>query len=125
MKENLDKYIAEKIHDENLRRIRALLEECVYLEQVQRAFSDFPQDEIQEIFDDLQNEYLEKIRAERLRGARKEGYRRGCMIERVAMYQEFRFSRSDAIMDFAKRFSVSKQEATKFINKNWEEDTHE
>ena len=125
MKEDLNKYIAEKIHGENRRRIRALLQENVYLEQVQRAFSDFPQDEIQEIFDDLQNEYLEKIRAERLRGARKEGYRRGCMIERVVMYQEFRFSRSDAIMDFAKRFSVSKQEATKFINKNWEEDTHE
>lgn len=63
MKENLNDYIAEKIHNENRRRIRALLKECVYLEQVQRAFADFPQGEIQEMFNDLQNEYLEKMRA--------------------------------------------------------------
>ena len=42
MKENLNQYIDEKIHEENRRRIRALLKECVYLEQVQRAFADFP-----------------------------------------------------------------------------------
>ena len=122
MKEDLSKYIAEKIHEENRRRIRALLQENVYLEQVQRAFSDFPQDEIQEIFDDLQNEYLEKIRAKRLRGTHKEGYRRGCMIERVMMYQEFHFSEPDAIKDFMKRFFVSEQEATQFVNENWNEE---
>ena len=74
MKENLDKYIAEKIHDENLRWIRALLKECVYLEQVQRAFADFPQDEIQEIFDNLRAEYIEEMRAARLREAYEEAY---------------------------------------------------
>ena len=126
MKEDLNKYIAEKIHDENLRRIRALLKECVYLEQVQRAFADFPQDEIQEIFNDLQNKYLEKMRAKRIQNAREESCRNGCMAERVTMYQEFRFSIADAITDFAKRFSVSEQEAEKFINENWnKEDTHE
>lgn len=126
MKENLDQYIAEKIHDENRRRIRALLKECVYLEQVQRAFADFPRDEIQEIFGDLQKEYLKKMRAKRIQNAREEGCRNGCMAERVTMYQEFRFSRTDAITDFVKRFSVSEQEAEKFINENWnKEDTHE
>ena len=126
MKENLDQYIAEKIHDENRRRIRALLKECVYLEQVQRAFADFPRDEIQEIFGDLQKEYLKKKRAKRIQNAREEGCRNGCMAERVTMYQEFRFSRTDAITDFVKRFSVSEQEAEKFINENWnKEDTHE
>lgn len=125
MKENLDQYIAEKIHDENRRRIRALLEECVYLEQVQRAFADFQQDEIQEIFDELRYEYLEEMRAKRLREAREEGYRKGCMIERVVMYEEFRYSRTDAITDFVKRFSVSVQEAAQFIAGNWKEDTHE
>ena len=126
MKENLDQYIAEKIHDENRRRIRALLKECVYLEQVQRAFADFPRDEIQEIFGDLQKEYLKKMRAKRIQNAREEGWRNGCMAERVTMYQEFRFSRTDAITDFVKRFSVSEQEAEKFINENWnKEDTHE
>lgn len=126
MKENLDQYIAEKIHDENRRRIRALLKECVYLEQVQRAFADFPRDEIQEIFGDLQKEYLKKMRAKRIQNAREEGCRNGCMTERVTMYQEFRFSRTDAITDFVKRFSVSEQEAEKFINENWnKEDTHE
>lgn len=126
MKENLDQYIAEKIHDENQRRIRALLKECVYLEQVQRAFADFPRDEIQEIFGDLQKEYLKKMRAKRIQNAREEGCRNGCMAERVTMYQEFRFSRTDAITDFVKRFSVSEQEAEKFVNENWEEeDTHE
>lgn len=122
MKENLDKYIAEKIHDENLRRIRALLRECVYLEQVQRAFADFSQNEIQEIFDDLRAQYLEEMRAERLREAREEGYRRGCMIGRVMMYQEFCFSKSNAIKDFVARFSVSEQEAEKFIDENWNEE---
>lgn len=126
MKEDLNKYIAEKIHDENRRRIQALLKECVYLEQVQRAFADFPQDEIQEIFGDLQKEYLKKMRAKRIQNAREEGCRNGCMAERVTMYQEFRFSRTDAITDFVKRFSVSEQEAEKFVNENWnEEDTHE
>ena len=127
MKENLDQYIAEKIHDENRRRIRALLQENVYLERVQRAFSDFPQNEIQEIFDDLQNKYLEKMRAKRIQNAREEGCRNGCMAERVTMYQEFRFSMADAITDFAKRFSVSKREAAQFVSENWkeEEDTHE
>lgn len=126
MKENLNDYIAEKIHNENRRRIQALLKECVYLEQVQRAFADFPQGEIQEMFNDLQNEYLEKMRANRIQNAREEGCRNGCMAERVTMYQEFRFSRTDAITDFVKRFSVSEQEAEKFINENWnKEDTHE
>ena len=122
MKENLDKYIAEKIHDENLRWIRALLKECVYLEQVQRAFADFPQDEIQEIFNDLQNKYLEKMRAKRIQNAREESCRNGCMAERVTMYQEFRFSIADAITDFAKRFSVSKREAAQFVSENWNEE---
>lgn len=127
MKENLNDYIAEKIHNENRRRIRALLKECVYLEQVQRAFADFPQGEIQEMFNDLQNEYLEKMRANRIQNAREEGCRNGCMAERVTMYQEFRFSMADAITDFAKRFSVSEREAAQFVSENWkeEEDTHE
>lgn len=127
MKENLDSYIAEKIHEENRRRIRALLKECVYLEQVQRAFADFPRDEIQEIFGDLQKEYLKKMRAKRIQNAREEGCRNGCMAERVTMYQEFRFSMADAITDFAKRFSVSEREAAQFVSENWkeEEDTHE
>ena len=122
MKENLNNYIAEKIHNENRRRIRALLRECVYLEQVQRAFADFSQNEIQEIFDDLRAQYLEEMRAERLREAREEGYRKGCMIERVVMYEEFRYSRTDAITDFVKRFSISVQEATQFVNENWNEE---
>ena len=126
MKENLDQYIAEKIHDENRRRIRALLKECVYLEQVQRAFADFPQDEIQEIFDELRSEYLEEMRAKKLQAAYEEAYQRGRMIGRVMMYQEFCFSKSNAIKDFVARFSVSEQEAEKFIDENWnKEDTHE
>lgn len=127
MKEDLNKYIAEKIHDENRRRIQALLKECVYLEQVQRAFADFPQDEIQEIFDVLRAEYIEKMRAKRIQNAREESCRNGCMAERVTMYHEFRFSMADAITDFAKRFSVSKREAAQFVSENWkeEEDTHE
>ena len=127
MKENLDKYIAEKIHDENLRRIRALLKECVYLEQVQRAFADFPQDEIQEIFDNLRAEYIEEMRAARLREAYEEAYQKGRMIGHVMMFQEFHFSKADAIKDFAVHFSVSEQEAAQFVSENWkeEEDTHE
>lgn len=126
MKENLDSYIAEKIHEENRRRIRALLKECVYLEQVQRAFADFPQDEIQEIFDELRSEYLEEMRAKKLQAAYEEAYQRGRMIGRVMMYQEFCFSKSNAIKDFVARFSVSEQEAEKFIDENWnKEDTHE
>ena len=126
MKEDLNKYIAEKIHDENRRRIRALLKECVYLEQVQRAFADFPQDEIQEIFDELRSEYLEEMRAKKLQAAYEEAYQRGRMIGRVMMYQEFCFSKSNAIKDFVARFSVSEQEAEKFIDENWnKEDTHE
>ena len=111
MKENLDQYIAEKIHDENRRRIRALLKERVYLEQVHRAFADFPQ-----------KEYLKKMRAKRIQNAREESCRNGCMAERVTMYQEFQFSMADAITDFAKRFSVSEQEATQFVNENWNEE---
>ena len=66
------------------------------------------------------------MRAKRIQNAREEGCRNGCMAERVTMYQEFRFSRTDAITDFVKRFSVSEQEAEKFINENWnKEDTHE
>ena len=122
MKENLDKYIAEKIHDENLRRIRALLKECVYLEQVQRAFADFPQDEIQEIFDNLRAEYIEEMRAARLREAYEEAYQKGRMIGHVMMFQEFHFSKADAIKDFAVHFSVSEQEATQFVNENWNEE---
>ena len=122
MKENLDQYIAEKIHNENRRRIRALLKESVCLEQVQRAFADFPQDEIREIFNDLQNKYLEKMRAKRILNAREEGCRNGCMTERVTMYQEFRFSMADAITDFAKRFSVSEREAAQFVSENWNEE---
>ena len=122
MKENLDSYIAEKIHDENRRRIRALLKECVYLEQVQRAFADFPQSEIQEIFDDLRAEYLEKMRAEKLQAAYEEAYQRGRMIGHVMMFQEFHFSKADAIKDFAEHFSVSEQEAEKFVNENWDEE---
>ena len=117
MKEDLNKYIAEKIHDENRRRIRALLKECVYLEQVQRAFADFPQDEIQEIFDELRSEYLEEMRAKKLQAAYEEAYQRGRMIGRVMMYQEFCFSKSNAIKDFVARFSVSEQEAEKFMDR--------
>lgn len=122
MKEDLNKYIAEKIHDENRRRIRALLKECVYLEQVQRAFVDFPQGEIQEIFDDLRTQYLEEIRAKMLREAYEAAYQRGRMIGHVMMFQEFHFSKSDAIKDFAECFSVSEQEAEKFVNENWDEE---
>lgn len=122
MKENLDKYIAEKIHDENLRRIRALLRECVYLEQVQRAFADFPQGEIQEIFDNLRAEYIEEMRAARLREAYEEAYQKGRMVGHIMMCQEFHFSKSDAIKDFAEHFSVSEQEAEKFVNENWNEE---
>lgn len=122
MKESLNQYISEKIHDENRRRIRALLKECVYLEQVQRAFADFPQSEIQEIFDDLRSEYLEEMRAKRLREAYEEAYQRGRMIGHVMMFQEFHFSKSDAIKDFAAHFSVSEQEATQFVNENWDEE---
>ena len=122
MKENLNDYIAEKIHNENRRRIRALLKECVYLEQVQRAFADFPQGEIQEIFDELRSEYLEEMRAKKLQAAYEEAYQRGRMIGHVMMFQEFHFSKADAIKDFAVHFSVSEQEATQFVNENWNEE---
>ena len=125
MKENLNDYIAEKIHNENRRRIRALLRECVYLEQVQRAFADFPQDEIQEIFDNLRAEYIEKMRAARLREAYEEAYQKGRMTGHVMMCQEFHFSKSDAIKDFAEHFSVSEQEATQFVNENWNEEVED
>ena len=122
MKEDLNKYIAEKIHNENRQRIRALLRECVYLEQVQRAFADFPQDEIQEIFDELRSEYLEEMRAKKLQAAYEEAYQKGRMIGHVMMFQEFHFSKADAIKDFAEHFSVSEQEATQFVNENWNEE---
>ena len=70
----------------------------------------------------MRSEYLEKVRAERLQAAYEEAYQRGRMIGHVMMCQEFHFSKSDAIKDFAEHFSVSEQEAAQFVDENWEEE---
>lgn len=74
------------------------------------------------ISDDKTAEYLEEMKAKRLREAYEEAYQRGRMIGHVMMFQEFHFSKADAIKDFAEHFSVSEQEAAQFVDENWEDE---